>query len=311
MEAAAVLQTMASEAEAVELQKLSSHSQIINEKLTQIHDGLKNIQDSDKSETEALHTAQMTLNEMQMAIKNEFVSWGAGLTSTYSTLCDDLQQTNQKGMVAVEKALGEIQSMLETILKEVQQYIKEELGSLEQSHRLVNDNTQAEIKHLRRQNDTLTQMLMNEKMKADKAKEVLMHRMSEMLDVFMNEHHSRLEESLNGFQDQNLKAQDSLESYLQQQGNLVDQMVRNGNSVNAMSQKHSGSAKRTREGTFKVRRVRHSLRILFKSFRIDVESNQVDNEGEDASITRPAIKLYHFSYDLDNGKNHDIYSVNI
>ncbi|KAF9454509.1 kinesin-domain-containing protein [Macrolepiota fuliginosa MF-IS2] len=251
-ETATKLQTMAKESEATELEKLSAHSQTISEQLIQIQDAFSDIRDNDKTESEALQIAHSTLNEMQTTLKNEFVSWGASLTSTYSTICDDLQESSQKGMAAVEKALSDVHSVLEAVLREVQQYIKDELTLLKQSRHMANDAAQAEVIHLRQQNDALIQMLKYEKTKADKAKEMLMHRMSEMLDVFMDEQHSRLEDSMDGLRDQNVKAQGALESYLQQQGSLFDQMVGSGTSANAMLQKQNTSVKRIRDGTFKT-----------------------------------------------------------
>lgn len=283
-ETAIKLQTMAREAEVTELKKLSSYSQTIGEQLAQIQTALSNIQDNNKTETEALRIAHSTLDEMQTTLKNEFVSWGASLTSTYSTICDDLQQSSQRGMAAVERAFGDVHSVLEAVLRDVQEYIKGELGSLERSRQLTNNAAQAEIAHLRQQNEMLIQILKSEKMKADKAKETLMHRMSEMLDAFMNEQHSRLEERMNGLHDQNVKAEGALESYLQQQGSLFDQMVCNGNSANTTLQKQSASAKRTRDGAFKV-----NICPVFRSWYIhhlplDSRSYEVDDQGEVTGI---------------------------
>lgn len=251
-ETATKLQSLAKEAGATELEKLSSHSQAISEQLDHVQKALDSIQENNGTETEALQAAQSTLGEMQTTLKNKFVSWGASLTSTYSSLCDDLQQWSQEGMTAVEKALGDVHSVLDTVLHEAQQYIKDVLASLEQSRQLANDATQAEVVHLRQQNENLIQMLKNEKIKADMAKEMLLHRMSEMLDVFMNEQYSRLEVNIKGLRDSNVKAQDNLESYLQQQGGLADRIAGSGKSLRTTLQGQGGSAKRTRDGAFKV-----------------------------------------------------------
>jgi kinesin family protein 11 len=248
----AQFQTTAKDAEATEIQQLSLLSQTVREQLSQVQDTFRRIQEHNSTEAETLQVVHNTLSEMQTTLKNGFVSWGASLTSTYSTICDDIQQTGQGGMVAAEKVLGDIYSILETILQEAQEYIRNELASLEQARQLADDVTQAEIAHLRQQNEALVQMLRDEKIKADKAKEVLMHRMSEMLDAFMNEQHSRLEVNVKGLRDRNQKAQGALENYLEQQGILADQMMCAGDSMYAKVEHQNGTAKRTRDGNFKV-----------------------------------------------------------
>ncbi|KXN89241.1 Kinesin-like protein bimC [Leucoagaricus sp. SymC.cos] len=248
----AELQAVAKEAGETDVEKLTAQSQIVNEQLSRVQTTLRAIQEHNKTETETLRTAHGTLNEMQTTLKNEFVSWGANLTSAYFTTCDDLQQMSNQGMTAVEMALGEVHSVLETVLQEVQNYIKSELSLVERTRQISNDAAQAEITHLQHQNEALVQMLRNEKLKADKAKEMLMHRMSEMLEVFMSEQHSRLEASMNEMRDRNLEAQGVLELCLEQQESLADQMSNAGGSTQMALQKQGGSAKRTRDDAFKT-----------------------------------------------------------
>lgn len=251
-EITARLQSTANEAEETEIEKLSAHSRVVSEQLSRVQAAFRCIHEYDESESEALQIIHNALDEMHMTFKNEYVSWGANLTSAYSTMCDDLQQLNQNGMVAIDKALSDVHSVLETVLREVQEYIKGKLVTLEQTRQLANDVAQAEIAHLREQNEVLIQILKSEKVKADKAKEMLIHRMSEMLDAFMDEQHSRLEINVNDLRDRNLGAQSALESFLEQHDNLVDQMTGAGSSTQVMLQSRGTSAKRTRDGAFKT-----------------------------------------------------------
>lgn len=225
---------------------------MISEQLIRIRSTLGTIQEKNQDEDEALQAIQTSFSEMQKSLHAEFISWSMSLASTSSAICEDLQESSQKGLTTVEQALGDVHSVLDSILHGIQQYIKDVLSSLEQSQRLANDAAQAEITHLRQQNETLIQILKEEKIKADLAKEMLMHRMSELLDVFVNEQHSRMEVNVNGLCDDNRRAETALGSYLLRQKALVGDMSDSGNSLCTTLQNQSESTKRMRDGAFKV-----------------------------------------------------------
>jgi len=243
---------MAKEVGETEIEKLSAHSQVIVEQLSHIQSTLQTIQHHNKTESEALDVIHNALTDVPTTFKSEFVSWGTDLMSNGSSICDELERTNRKGMATVDKALSDVHSVLESVLQEIQGYIKDGLTSLELARQLTNNAAQSEIARLREQNEALVQMFKNEKVKADRAKEMLLHNMSEMLDGFMDEHHSRLEVNVNGLRDQNLEAQNMLESYLEQHNQVVGQMTDTGISTQTILHGQGASAKRTRDGTFKV-----------------------------------------------------------
>lgn len=246
------LQSLAKEAATSNIDKLSTYSRMISEQLICIRSTLDTIQEKNEVEDEALQAIQVSLSEMQKTLKDEFISWSTNLTSTSSVICEDLQESSQKGLTTVEEALGNVHAVLDSILHDIQQYIKDVLSSLEQSQRLANDAAQAEITHLRQQNENLIQILKEEKIKADLAKEMVMHRMSELLDVFMNEQYSRMEINMDGLRDNNRKAEKALGSYLQQQTALIGDISDSGNFLRTTLQTKGESTKRTRDGAFKV-----------------------------------------------------------
>jgi len=254
---------------------LSTQSQIIVEQLSHIQITLQTIQHHNTTESEALEVIRDALAGMQTTFKSEFVSWSTNLMSNSSSICDELEMTSQNGTVAVEKALNDIHSVLEFVLQETQGYIKDGLTSLELTRQLTNEAAQTEIVRLREQNEALIRMLKSERVKADRAKGVLLHNMSEMLDGFMNEHHSRLEVNMNDLRDQNLEAQNVLELYLEQHNRVVGQMTDAGTSTQTNLHSQGASAKRNRDGTFKVRTLpeaRTAAHVI-----TDVGTNEIDS----------------------------------
>lgn len=266
---------MAKEVGETEIEKLSTHSQVIVEQLSHVQITLQTIQRHNTTESEALEVIHDALAGMQTTFKSEFVSWGTNLMSNSSLICDELEGTSQSGTVAVEKALNDVHSVLEFVLQEIQGYFQDGLTSLELTRQLTNEAAQTEIVRLREQNETLIKMLKSEKAKADRAKGVLLHNMSEMLDGFMNEHHSRLEVNMNDLRDQNLEAQNVLELYLEQHNQVIRQMTDAGTSTETNLRGQGASAKRNRDGTFKVRTL---LEARATAHAItDVGTNEIDS----------------------------------
>jgi len=269
------LQAVAKEVGETEIEKLSTHSQVIVEQLSHVQITLQTIQRHNTTESEALEVIHDALAGMQTTFKSEFVSWGTNLMSNSSLICDELEGTSQSGTVAVEKALNDVHSVLEFVLQEIQGYFQDGLTSLELTRQLTNEAAQTEIVRLREQNETLIKMLKSEKAKADRAKGVLLHNMSEMLDGFMNEHHSRLEVNMNDLRDQNLEAQNVLELYLEQHNQVIRQMTDAGTSTETNLRGQGASAKRNRDGTFKVRTL---LEARATAHAItDVGTNEIDS----------------------------------
>jgi kinesin family protein 11 len=263
------LQSLAKEAATTNIDNLSSYSKMISEQLIRTRSTLGTIQEKNEVEDEALQAIQTSFSEMQKTLQDEFVSWSMNLTSTSSIICGDLQESSQKGLTTVEEALGDVHSVLDSILRGIQQYIKDVLSSLEQSQRLANDAAQVEITRLRQQNENLIQILKEEKIKADLAKEMLMHRMSELLDVFMTEQQLRMQVNVNGLCDNNRQAEMALGSYLQQQTALIGDMSDSGNSLRTTLQDQGESTKRMRDGAFKVCRCifSHGDKLIYFSYR--------------------------------------------
>lgn len=143
-------------------------------------------------------------------------------------------------------------SLIDTVVRDTREYIDSERESVLQAKALANTAADAEIDRLREQNILLTKLLESEKLKADKAKDELIHRVSGLLGEFTSARNQSLREAVTHVQTDNARAEKDLQQFGTKHGEMVDSMVTKA-EVSAMSIESSRTeGKRTRDGALKV-----------------------------------------------------------
>lgn len=152
----------------------------------------------------------------------------------------------------MEKALKAMGSVVENVVREACSFVEAERSSVVEAKQLAVSTAAAEMTRLRNQNELLTRMLKDEKLRGEKAKDELLQRVSGLLGEFTKERDRGLREAVGIVQAGNVKAEEGVKVFERKHGEIVDTMEAKGKEVAKGVEKWGGDAKRTRDGALKV-----------------------------------------------------------
>ena len=152
----------------------------------------------------------------------------------------------------VEKAFKSLGTITETILQEAQEYITSEQKSLQEAKTLAENTSKAEVSRLQQQNALLTRLLESEKLKAERAKDELLNRISGLLGNFTIERDRSLREAFAEMSESNAAAESDMLKLGREQGQRMESLIGQGNEWSATLDRRAGENKRTRDGGLKV-----------------------------------------------------------
>jgi len=143
-------------------------------------------------------------------------------------------------------------SLVDTIVREAREYVDSERETVLKAKALANTAANTEIGHLREQNALLTKLLESEKLKAEKAKDELIQRVSSLLGEFTSARDRSLREAVSHVQAGNAKAEEEMAQFGRKHNGMMDNMAaRSAESATSMERRGT-EGKRTRDGALKV-----------------------------------------------------------
>ena len=152
----------------------------------------------------------------------------------------------------MEGALKAIGLLVETMIREAREYIDSERESVLQAKALANTAANTEIGRLKEQNTLLTKLLEAEKLKAEKAKDELIQRVSGLLGEFTSARDRSLREAVSHVQAGNTQAEEEMTQFRKKHSDMMDGMVVRGGESTLSMERRSTEGKRTRDGALKV-----------------------------------------------------------
>jgi kinesin family protein 11 len=152
----------------------------------------------------------------------------------------------------MEKTLKAMSSLVETIVREAQEYLHAEQNSITQADTLADNMVNTEITRLRQQNETLSRLLESERSQSERAKDQLIERISGLLAEFTKERDRSLTDAVVSLQKSNGKAEEDVKILSAGHAELSASMIKRCKITGTSLNKRSGEAKRTRDGTLKV-----------------------------------------------------------
>jgi hypothetical protein len=152
----------------------------------------------------------------------------------------------------VEKAFRSLGVITDTILQEAHEYISSEQKTLQEAKALAENTSKAEVTRLQQQNALLTQLLESEKLKADRAKDELLKRISGLLGNFAMERDRSLREAFADMSESNVAAEADMVKLGKEQVQRLDAVIDKGIQWSTALDRRAGENKRTRDGGLKV-----------------------------------------------------------
>jgi kinesin family protein 11 len=227
--------------------------------LQAIQEALDTIKSTGASEADALEAVQNTLKETHETFKTGFGTWSEGLKKTYGDMNRQVEQTGLDAFLTVEAALKTMASLVETIVFETQEYVDTELQKTREANALASDTSNNEIVRLKQQNESLVRLLDSQQIRADKAKDELIQRISSLLGDFTKERDKDLRAAISTIQTENKQAASKVRTFAGQHGAIMDSMETAGAEMSATLKTRGGEGKRNRDGAYKVGRLIKTL----------------------------------------------------
>ncbi|KAF8212191.1 kinesin 2 [Mycena galopus ATCC 62051] len=247
----AKLRTEAKQFEAKELEALAGHSERIDQQLKRVGAALAVVHAKDAAEAEALAVVQSALKETHESFRMGFAAWAGTLKRSCETTCGQANEVGLEAFATVEKALKAMGSAVESVVREACAFVDSERALVAETKELAASTSAAEITRLRTQNQLLTRMLEEERLRGDKAKDELLQRVSGLLGEFTKERDRGLREAVGIVQAANVKAEEGMKVFEREHGDLAEAMEAKGKEVARGVEKWGADAKRTRDGALK------------------------------------------------------------
>lgn len=143
-------------------------------------------------------------------------------------------------------------SLVDTIVHDAREYVTSERESVLQAKALASTAANTEIARLREQNTLLTKLLESEKVKAERAKDELIQRVSGLLGEFTSARDRSLREVVSSVQADNTKAEAEMLQFGTKHGEAMDGLVKRGDESGVTMERRGTEGKRTRDGALKV-----------------------------------------------------------
>jgi kinesin family protein 11 len=252
LQSTAKLRTETKQFEAKELEALAGHSERIDQQLKRVAAALAMVHAKDTAEAEALAIVQNALQETHNSFRVGFAAWSGTLKRSCETTCSQANEAGLEAFAAVEKSLKAMGSVVENVVREACSFVEAERDAVGETKALAADTAAAEITRLRNQNEHLTRMLEEERLRGEKAKDELLQRVSGLLGDFTKERDRGLREAVGIVQAANVKAEEGMRVFERKHGDIAEVIEAKGKEVARGVEKRGGEAKRMRDGALKV-----------------------------------------------------------
>ena len=210
----------------------SSHALALENRIREISDhfdkaqGLfKRIECGEVIEENSIAVLKHQIETSVEAFNTGISSWGNELAATCNRLCEESATTNIEQITILEESSTTLSSFIENISQKIQAYLNTELSALDEIQALAKNLVAKEMSSLRRQNEILAKMLLEERKNGEKAKNDLLQRVSGLLGDFMQKRDDSLKESIGNLQRSNKEVEDLLNSTYVQQVSAHEDMI--------------------------------------------------------------------------------------
>jgi kinesin family member 11 len=146
-----------------------------------------------------------------------------------------------------------VAELLETVVRESQEYVQTERRSLLEAKAHSDAATSAEIVRLQEQNVLLMKLLESEKQKSEKAKDLLIARISGLLGEFTADRDKSLRETFSEMRERNVIGEGEMEKCGRENGERIVGVIRAGEDWSGSLMRRGTEGKRLRDGAIKVR----------------------------------------------------------
>lgn len=209
----------------------TEHIRRIDTYFSTIQQLLKKTEAQQGIEDQTLVSLEQELQSATSTFKANVSTWSEELASTCALRCKEFNDVGTKQISLLNQSIVILHSLLESICREVQNYLKSERETITRSYEVSKKISSEEACHLRRQNEILSNMLVQELRNSEKAKSDLLQRFSSLLGEFLQKRDESLRESIGNLQLNNKEAEELLASTSRHHLQVHDDMIHQNDEV--------------------------------------------------------------------------------
>ncbi len=211
--------------QSTEKKEYAEHTRQTGNHFSTIQQSFQAIKDQSGAERDALLALEQELRSAMSAFNERASSWTTELTTSCSRISKESVDTSEKQVTLLDQSIAVFYSLLESICREVQTYLKEERVSLAKAYESTTKVVTEEVCRLRQQNEILARMVVDERKNSEKAKADVLLRVSGLLGDFLQERDEFLRKSVANLQRSNKEVEALLAVTSKQQSKTHEEIT--------------------------------------------------------------------------------------
>ena len=225
---------------------------MINEHFNKAQDFFRQVEENVTTEDNVLRGLKDEIETASTSFKSEVLTWGKTLATSANRLCEEYATSSTAHINLLEESASVLHSLVEAIAKHVRTYLTNERSTISEAQSLSDTAAKQEMVHLKRQNEILAQMLVNERRHSEKAKADLLQQVSGMLGEFMQKRDDHLRDSIGNLQQSNKEVEEILASTHQRQTTIFDGLASENAQLKIQVNGISDQERQAHAGTVQV-----------------------------------------------------------
>ena len=211
--------------QSIEKKEYAEHTRQTDARFSTIQQSFRTIKDQSGAESDALLALEQELQSAMSAFNEKASSWTTELTMSCSRICKESVDTSEKQVTLLDQSIAVFNSLLESICREAQTYLKEERELLTKSNEATTRMIKEEVCRLRQQNEILARMVVDERKNSEKAKADVLQRVSSLLGDFLQQRDESLRQSVANLQRSNKEVEELLAATSKHQSKAHDEIT--------------------------------------------------------------------------------------
>ncbi|KIY43413.1 kinesin-domain-containing protein [Fistulina hepatica ATCC 64428] len=277
------IQAGANQFKSEQLEILSAQSARVDEQLKRLQVALDSIRGRDLEENHALQSAQETLQKGFETLQTGFGTWADDITVSCQTLHQELDTSFVRALEALETVFKNMAALFEGMVNDAMVYVEAERQSVLQVKSLAEKASGEEIARLTAQNEMLKEMVEQERVAGQKAKDELLQRVSGLIGDFVNERDQCLRNAVGQAVKSNRQAVADAKEFGTGHGKVMSSMEAHALSMDSIVQQRRVEGKRTWDAAMKDIAdtrdvVSHGTKSIYETFTggLTIQSREVD-----------------------------------
>lgn len=208
----------------LEARAFATNTELIGQHFQHAEELFRQIEEMNGVEDQSLKLVKQEIKNASAAFRSSITSWAETLTSSTNDMCLKSASDTKEQLTILDNTIGLLYRLATSIAQEARHYLVNETSELDEMFNSTRTFAEQEVARLTRQNETLAEMVVNERAKSENAKDELILRISSMLGDFVQKRDQELRQSIGHLQKSNQEVENLLASTYNHQSALRESL---------------------------------------------------------------------------------------